>query len=249
MKAPATGTRGTVHVGTSGFSYPEWKGSFYPDALPASQMLRHYAARFDAVEINNTFYRMPRPGVMEGWLRSVGDAFTFVVKAPMGLTNLKDRAIAAAGAKHFFGQVLALGPRFGPVLVQLPGHLKRTGAALALVEGIFALVPAGVRVALEPSDPSWHDEELYALLRAHDSALVAVDDPKKEVPLVATASWGYLRLRRAAYTKRALAAWAARLAEPPWREAFVFFKHDDEGTGPQLGARLKPLVSPAAAAR
>jgi uncharacterized protein YecE (DUF72 family) len=207
-------------------------------------MLRHYAARFDAVEINNTFYRAPRPGVLEGWRGEVGDAFTFVVKAPMGLTNLKDRTIAAAGAAHFFGLVRALGPRFGTVLVQLPGHLKRTAAALALVESIFALVPPGVRVALEPSDPSWHDEELYALLRAHDSALVAVDDPKKEVPLVATASWGYLRLRRTRYTKKALALWAARLAEQPWREAFAFFKHDDEGTGPQLGARLQPLVSP-----
>ena len=237
-----------ARVGTSGFAYKEWKGSFYPEDLPAAKMLRFYAERFDTVEINNTFYRMPQKGALEGWAREVRELcrpFAFVLKAPMWMTHLKrlDDDLREPARQFFAMAVATMGSQLGPVLLHLPAYAKRDSENLARLGRFFELVPSGVRIALEPSDASWHHEELYALLRAKNAAFAAVDDPKKQVPVVATASWGYVRLRRTKYKKPELATWVETVLAQPWSESFVFFKHEDGGTGPQLGKRFQDLLA------
>lgn len=221
-----------VHAGTSGFSYDEWAGVFYPEKLPAKQRLAFYASQLDTVEINNTFYRTPSASVVEGWRTQVGPAFRFVVKASQRLTHqrrLKDCAEDLARALEVYR---VFGEQLGPVLFQLPPNFKPD---LARLEAFLALVPSDVRAAFEFRNAGWFSEETYALLRAHRAALVVSDvDDAPEPPLVPTADWGYFRLRRTAYAPDALAGWLARAREQGWGEAFVFFKHEDAGTGPRL---------------
>jgi uncharacterized protein YecE (DUF72 family) len=237
-----------VRIGTSGFSYKEWKGSFYPEKLPAKEMLAFYAARFDAVEINNTFYRMPKPGALAAWARDVAAApdFAFALKAPVYLTFLsKGKAALEQPVRHFFELASELGRRSGPIYLQLPPTMKKDTAGL---RALLELVPYGARVAIEPGNDTWLDDEVYALLRTHGAALCAIDDPKKVVPIVATAEFGYLRLRKTRYTKAALAAWADQILAQRWREAWVFFKHEDEATGPRLAAAFQRALAPRAGA-
>jgi len=235
-----------VRVGTSGFAYKEWKGSFYPDDLPAAKMLGFYAARFDTVEINNTFYRMPQASALSGWASEVHvpvPAFAFALKAPMWITHLKKLEELKEPARQFFALVVeTMGTHLGPVLLHLPAYLKRDPENVDRLRRFFDLVPEGVRIAVEPSDPSWHHEELYGLLREKRAALAAVDDPKKQVPVIATTSWGYVRLRKVVYKKPELAKWVETVAKEPWSESFVFFKHEDGGTGPKLGKRFQDLA-------
>jgi uncharacterized protein YecE (DUF72 family) len=234
-----------VRVGTSGFSYKEWKGSFYPEDLPDAKMLRFYGERFDTVEINNTFYRMPKASVFDGWAAEVSKDFAFVLKAPQWIAHLKVRADLVDPARNVFVTAKTLGPRLGPFLVQLPAYLKKD---TALLRAFFGLVPRDARIVLEPSHPSWLDDETYAVLRDHGAALCAVDDPKKTIPLVATAELGYVRLRQTAYDKAALKSWADRIVAQPWKEAWVFFKHEDEGTGPRLARAFKEVLAARAGA-
>jgi|CXWL01.1.fsa_nt_gi uncharacterized protein YecE (DUF72 family) len=229
-----------VHVGTSGFSYKEWKDVFYPAGLPDAKMLRHYGGRFDTVEIHSSFYRMPRASVLEGWANDVAEDFSFVLKAPQRTSHMKELALIEDATAHFFDVARTLGRRLGPVLVALPPHFQRNVDTL---RGFFKLVPEGVKIALEIGHPSWLDAATYDVLRAHDSALCAVAEAKKPAPLVATARWGYVRLREAAYTEGALEAWAHRIAAQGWEQAWVFFKHDDECTGPRLAERLKEIFA------
>ena len=232
-----------VRIGTSGFSYKEWKGSFYPEKLPAAKMLAFYAARFDAVEINNTFYRMPKPGALAAWTRDVAEApdFAFALKAPVYLSFLgKGKAALEQPVRHFLELTAELGARAGPIYLQLPTTMKKDTAGL---RALLELVPPRVRLAIEPGNESWLADDVYATLRDRGAALCTIDDPKKTVPLVATSDFGYLRLRRTKYTKAALAAWADRILEQPWREAWVFFKHEDEATGPRLAAAFQGALA------
>lgn len=225
-----------LHVGTSGFSYDAWKGSFYPDDLPSAKRLAFYASRLGTVEINNTFYRMPTPKVVEQWGAQVPESFRFVLKAPMRITHQKRLKDAAEPVAYFFATAAVLGEKLGPVLFQTPPFLKKDGAAL---DQLLSLIPAGRRAAFEFRHESWNDDEIRALLRSKDAALCAADTD--EAPLdsaVSTASWGYLRLRRVAYGAEDLAAWAERIRAQSWSEAFVFFKHEDEGTGPRFARSL-----------
>jgi uncharacterized protein YecE (DUF72 family) len=237
-----------VRVGTSGFSYPEWRGSFYPAKFPTAKMLAFYAGRFDAVEINNTFYRMPKPSALEGWAAQVTAAeakrdFAFTLKAPVYLGLLgRGRIGLEQPAKGFFEIAAVLGKRLGPIYVQLAPTMKKDVEGLA---ALLSLVPKDVRLAVEPGNETWLDDEVFALLRKHRAALCAVDDPNKQIPVVATAPFGYVRLRRTKYPKAALAAWAARLtAQTSWREAWVFFKHEDAATGPRLATAFQRVLDP-----
>jgi uncharacterized protein YecE (DUF72 family) len=226
-----------VRVGTSGFSYKEWKGTFYPEDLPDAKMLRFYGERFDTVEINNTFYRRPQESVLRGWASDVPATFSFVLKAQMGMCHWKNTEVMAASAAYFFETAKALGKRLGPILVQTPPHQKKD---LEKLGRFLELVPKGVRITLELTE-TWHDDEVYAFLKERDVALCAVDDGKKKgkgAPLVCTARWGYLRLRRARYPKKDLEAWAERVVAQPWSDAWIFFKHEDAGTGPRFAAAL-----------
>ena len=230
-----------VTVGTSGYSYKEWKGTFYPDDLPAAKMLSYYASRFGTVEINNTFYRMPNEKLVTTWASEVPDGFTFVLKAPQRITHHK-KLDAADETRYFFQVASALGAKLGPVLFQTPPFLRKDVQRL---HDFLEEVPRDKRVCFEFRHESWMDEDVFRALRERDAALCVADTDEVEDPdkiLVSTASWGYLRLRRTEYTDEQLAAWARRVQAQPWSDAFVFFKHEDEGKGPIFATRFLALM-------
>lgn len=229
-----------LHVGTSGFSYKEWKGPFYPEDLPDKRMLGFYAERLDAVEINNTFYRMPARKLLEGWAEQVPEGFSFALKVPRRITHQKKLAGVEDDMRYLCETTEALGGRRGPLLVQLPPYLKKD---VHLLRDFVALIPGGVRAAVEFRSSSWRDDAVDEALAAGGVALVVSDmDEKPEPPVVRTAGFGYARLRRAGYDDAALAAWAERFAAAGWDEAFVFFKHEEAGTGPRYAARFRRLA-------
>ena len=225
-------------VGTSGYSYKEWKGSFYPEDLPASKMLSFYAGHFGSVEINNTFYRMPDEKVVAKWAGEVPDGFTFVLKAPQRITHQKKLAGVEEDLRYFLEVAASLGPKLGPLLFQMPPYFRKD---LPRLQDFLAHVPRPYRVAMEFRHESWSDEEVYQVLRGRDAALCASDTDEVPDPdnlLVSTASWGYLRLRRTEYSDDQLAAWASRVNAQKWSDAYVFFKHEDEGKGPAFAKRF-----------
>jgi uncharacterized protein YecE (DUF72 family) len=226
----------SFYVGTSGYSYPKWKGSFYPAKMNAREMLGFYATRFRTVEINNTFYRPPEPSVLQAWAGQVPAEFRFALKAPQKITHIRRLTGVGELVSSFLEVAGTLKERLGPFLFQLPPNLKKDVPRL---REFLALLTPGCRAAMEFRHPSWFDDEVFGLLRDHQTALcVANADDDLEVPFVATADWGYLRLRRADYDDAALAAWAARMKAHRWRDCFVFFKHEDAGKGPQMASRL-----------
>jgi len=236
-------------AGTSGFSYAEWKGPFYPDDLPASGMLAFYASRLPAVEINNTFYRMPKRETLAAWAEAVPAGFGFVLKASRRITHFKKLRDTAGDVEYLLGAAAALGEHLGPILFQLPPFLKRD---LDLLRDFLAALPPGTRAALETRHDSWDEEPVHDLLRDHGVAFVANDgrgegeegDPSPPEPhLLATAPFAYLRLRRPEYDDAALTRWAERLAAGGWQEAWVFFKHEDAGAGPRLAQRFLELAT------
>jgi uncharacterized protein YecE (DUF72 family) len=230
-----------VRVGTSGYSYKEWKGPFYPDDLPASEMLRYYGERHDTVEINNTFYRMPSKKMLDGWREQVPDGFSFVLKASRRITHQKRLKDAGSELEYLLGNAARLGEKLGPFLFQLPPWVKKDVVRL---RDFLALLPEGTRAAIEFRSSSWSDDEVHDLLRERNVARVISDTGKDDGPtVVATADYGYLRLRGENYDDTSLRSWAGRIAEQSWEETFVFFKHEDEGAGPKLAARFKEILS------
>ncbi len=224
-----------VRVGTSGFAYKQWKGSFYPDKLKDAEMLAFYASRFSTVEINNTFYRMPAKPALTKWAEETPPAFSFVLKAPKRITHEKRLGDVADSLAYLFETASVMGPKLGPVLFQLPPFLKKD---LSRLQAFLARLPAGQRAALEFRHESWFADDVYQALRAAGAALCLADTDEGSTPSEVTADWGYLRLRRTEYDDSALAQWADKVLSLPWREAYVFFKHEDEGKGPALAARL-----------
>jgi len=228
-----------VLVGTSGYSYAEWKGSFYPDDLPASKMLRYYAERFPTVEANNTFYKMPSAKAMGDWLKQVPPGFVFGVKAPQRITH-KERLVGSGPSLEYFLQATdVLGPQRGPLLFQLPPFQKKDVERL---KQFLALIPKGVEAAFEFRHASWFEPDALDALRAGGASLVVSESEKIAAPVEATASWGYLRLRREDYVEADLAAWAQKIRAQPWSHAYVYFKHEDAGVGPKYGKRLIELL-------
>ena len=231
-----------IHIGTSGWSYQEWKGSFYPPDLASDAMLSYYADRFNSVEVNNTFYRLPKREVLAGWAGKVPLGFSFVIKASQRITH-KARlgADAADPLAYLLDACGELGDRLGPVLFQTPPWLKRD---VPLLKNFLALLPPEVRGAFEFRSTSWFDEEIYEALRERNAALVLADtgEEEKDPPLVRTADWGYARLRRVEYPGKLLETWAQRLGDIGWDHLWAFFKHEDEGTGPRLAARFRELI-------
>ncbi len=231
-----------LHVGTSGYSDKEWKGPFYPEKLPPRDMLRFYAERLPAVEINNTFYRLPKASVLESWASQVPSGFRFAIKASRRITHFKRLKEADDETDYLLRTTAKLGERLGVVLFQLPPKLAKD---LERLERFLAILPEGTRAAFEFRHDSWLDEEVCAALRRRNCALCLADTDEGPAdgdgiaagePLLSTADWGYLRLRRPDYTREALAGWAERIRGTGWRDAFVFFKHEDEGAGPRMAA-------------
>ncbi len=235
-----------LYAGTSGYAYKEWKGPFYPEDLPAREMLAHYASRLPAVEINNTFYRLPKASVLESWREQVPAGFRFAVKASRRITHfgrLKEGADEPTG--YLLQTVASLGESLGLLFFQLPPNFPQD---LERLERFLGTLPEGTRAAFEFRHPSWFDEPTFALLRARGFPLVAVDADDEDAcaPIVATGTVGYLRLRRSAYDRAALSAWAAKIRAQDWSEAYVFFKHEDEGAGPALAMELLEVAGRAA---
>jgi uncharacterized protein YecE (DUF72 family) len=229
-----------LYVGTSGYSYKEWKGAFYPQKLSAKQMLPFYSQHFRTVEINYTFRRLPTASVLDTWAATVPADFRFVLKAPELITHrkrLQDATDALAGFLEIAGK---LKERLGPLLFQLPPTFKKDALRL---RAFLALLPLERRVAFEFRHPSWFDDEVFGLLREHRVALCIADaEDDLEVPVVATAAWSCLRLRRPDYDDAALKTWVKQVQKQDWRDAFVFFKHEDKGKGPQLAKRFLELA-------
>lgn len=229
-----------ILVGTSGWSYKEWKGSFYPADLPADDMLRHYGTRLPTVEINNSFYRIPKEKVLLDWAAQVPAEFRFVLKASRRITHINRLADADDTLGYFLRTVNVLGEKLGPTLFQCPPSLRKD---MGRLRDFLAKVPRTWRAALEFRHQSWFDDEVYQALRAHDIALVGVDEDEGATPLVPTASWGYLRLRKTEYGDDELKGWAERIGGQPWQEAFVFLKHDEDSpAGPAAATKLKGMV-------
>jgi uncharacterized protein YecE (DUF72 family) len=201
-----------VFIGTSGFSYGPWRGTFYPEKLPAAKMLAYYAERLDTVEINNTFYRMPAPEMLAKWAAETPDGFRFALKSPRRITHEKKLADVADSLTRLREAAGALGERLG------------------------------LRATVEFRHESWFTPDVYEALRARDVALCLAESEDLATPVEQTSSWGYLRLRRQDYDDAALAAWADRVRARAWDSAYVYFKHEDEGVGPKLAAKLRALL-------
>jgi uncharacterized protein YecE (DUF72 family) len=222
-------------VGTSGFNYPEWRGSFYPEKLPVAKMLAYYSERFQTVEINNTFYRMPNEKAVLGWSEGTPEGFKLTLKAPQAITHYARLRDCAQPLQRFLEVTATLGPKQGALLFQLPPYLKKD---LALLDAFLSTLPQ-VRAAFEFRHPSWHDDAVYARLRAQNLALCVADSEKLSTPPEITASYAYFRLRDEGYTKQDIARWAKTIAEKTQAcaDVFVYFKHEESGTGPEF-ARL-----------
>ena len=228
-----------LYVGTSGYSYKEWKGSFYPAELPDDRMLAYYGERFNTVEINNTFYRMPTEKLLASWAEKVPGSFRFTLKASRRITHVKRLKEAQEETEFLVRTAGILDGRLGTILFQLPPFLAKDAPRL---EAFLALLPGGLRAAFEFRHPTWMDAEVQGLLRGGNAALCLSDtDESPADGLPATADWGYLRLRRTGYDEQQLAAWVQRLRGQPWSEAYVYFKHEEAGVGAQLAARFRQL--------
>ena len=226
----------TFHVGTSGYNYAEWKGTFYPPDLPASQMLARYVERFRTVEINATFYRMPNARTLAAWRDTAPAGFVFVLKAPQRITHAARLRDVDEPLRYFCDTARTLGDKLGPVLFQLPPNFRKATDRLG---DLLAQLPPGLRAAFEFRHASWFDDETYALLGARNAALCVADTETGTTPAVATADWGYVRLRAVGYADDDLKSWIATLRRVGngWREAFVFFKH--EADAPRLAAAFQ----------
>jgi uncharacterized protein YecE (DUF72 family) len=228
-----------VLAGTSGFSYDEWHGRFYPAELPANARLMHYSARLPSVEINNTFYQTPKAELLERWRDAVGPDFRFALKAPRRITHMQRLKGSAESLAYFWNAAAVLGEKLGPVLFQLPPFAKKD---LGVLADFLAGLPAGLRPAFEFRNPSWFDDEVYALLSSHGAALCAgdSDEDARSPPLVATTDFGYLRLRAPSYDAAGLRAWRDRIRAEPWERAYVYLKH--EVLGPDYAAFLAAIA-------
>ncbi len=229
------------YVGTSGYSYKEWTGTFYPPKLPAKRMLSYYGEHFRTVEINYTFKRLPTAAVLQTWADAVPADFQFALKAPEQITHrkrLKDVDNVVAMFLEVAGQ---LQERLGPLLFQLPPTFKKDASRLST---FLKSLPHRRRVAFEFRHASWFDDEVFGLLRDHRVALcIAAEKDELHVPFVATTDWGCLRLRRPDYDDAALQKWLKQIRQQAWQDVFVFFKHEDEAKGPRFAKRFLELTT------
>ena len=226
-----------IWVGTSGYNYPEWKGSFYPETLSSAKMLPYYAERFPTVEINYTFYRAPNEKILEGWSKATPETFKLTLKAPKRITHDARLRDCADRVRQFMETAATLGPKLGALLFQLPPNLKKD---IALLDAFLDAFPPRVCAAFEFRHPSWHDAEVFDRLRARNLALCVADSEKLSAPVEITADYGYFRLRDEGYERSDIERWADVIVEKTaaCKDVFVYFKHEEEGKGPEFGRML-----------
>jgi len=227
-------------IGTSGFQYAEWKGNFYPEDLPAAKMLPFYAERFSTTEINYTFHRIPSAKTIENWNTLTPESFRFALKAPQKITHFAKLRDCADTLEYFCRVVSGLGEKLGPILFQLPPNFKKDADVL---DSFLRELPS-MRAAFEFRHESWFDDEIFETLKARNIALCIADTENLATPNVATADYGYLRLRREDYEKSDVERWAkfTREQEVRWRDVFVYFKHEESGIGPKLAAQMMEML-------
>ena len=230
-----------ICAGASGYSFKEWKGAFYPEDIKPDAMLKWYAERLPTVEINNTFYQMPKTSVLENWAKCTPESFRFSIKASRRITHMSRlRAETAADSVAYLYKTLeTLGAKRGPVLFQLPPFLKKDVARLS---EFMHLLPENHNAAFEFRNESWFADEVYEVLRQAAASLCFSErEDNAPPPLVATAPWGYVRLRLENYSDRDLQQWAERLANTPWDDIFVYFMH--EPTAPEYARKLMQFAA------
>ncbi len=229
-----------IYAGTSGFAYKEWKGKFYPEKIPPKEMLHFYSERLGAVEINNTFYRMPRESVLKSWAEQVSGGFIFALKAPQVITHIKQLRNVFEETEYLFKTLSVLGGKLGPVLFQFPKSFRANAPAL---EDFLALIPGDTDCAFDFRSPTWLDAGMPDLLRKKGCSLCMEDTDENPVnEIISTATWGYLRLRRSEYTEDGLSEWAERILSQKWERAFVFFKHEDGAGGAEMALRFQEII-------
>jgi uncharacterized protein YecE (DUF72 family) len=234
-------------IGTSGYNYPEWRGSFYPREFASARMLPYYAARFASVEINNTFYHMPSEQAVLGWGQATPARFRLTLKAPRRITHQARLRDCAAAVEHFVRIAWALGDKRGALLFQLPPYLRKDSGLLA---DFIATLPQDSGAAFEFRHPSWFDDELYALLASRNLALCVSDSEKLTTPVQITANYAYFRLRDEGYTAADIARWGQIIGERAGRcsDVFVYFKHEESGKGPEFATLLQQALGAASVA-
>jgi uncharacterized protein YecE (DUF72 family) len=231
-----------VFVGTSGYNYPEWRGSFYPEKFPTGKMLAYYAERFNSVEVNYTFYKIPTAALLEGWSAQTPDNFTFTLKAPRRITHDSRLRRCEELTRTFCRTAQTLGSKLGVLLFQLPPTFKRDDAVL---QEFLEVLPKGTRAAFEFRHVSWLETPVFDRLRAHNVALCIADSEKMSTPVVTTADYTYFRLRDEGYQPDDIARWAATVrGTSDGHEAFVYFKHEEEGKGPAFAKMLVDALTP-----
>ena len=232
-----------LYTGTSGFAYKEWKGAFYPEKIKNDDMLSFYASHFKSVEINNSFYRMPAEKTLLQWTEQVPPEFRFVLKAPQRITHFTRLKEESKEPLEFFLKTAAtMGEQLGPLLFQLPPNMKLD---LARLQTFLSWIPAGVKAAFEFRHASWFEDAVFDALRAVNASLCVADTDDEQTPRVATADWGYLRLRRVEYTDAEVVDWASWMRGLPWSDGYVFFKHEDGATGPRLAKAFESAFASA----
>ena len=231
-----------VRVGTSGYNYAEWKGTFYPAKLPAAQMLEYYAQRLTTVEVNYTFYRMPNAKTVAGWDAATPAGFTFILKAPQRITHFARLRDVDDPLRYFLEMARRLGPKLGPILFQLPPNFKKD---LDRLNDLLTQFPADLRCAWEFRNDSWFTDDVYEALRVANAALCVADTEDGHTPLVATADFGYMRLRDEGYQENDLQEWRGRVRDlgKGWHDAFIYFKHEESGIGPKLAQEFAQLLT------
>jgi uncharacterized protein YecE (DUF72 family) len=225
-----------IFVGTSGYNYPEWRGSFYPEKFATSKMLGYYAGRFPTVEINYTFYRVPNEKLLAGWAEATPEHFTFTLKAPRRITHDAKLQRCEDLLQTFCRTARTLGPKLATLLFQLPPTFKKEADVLrAFVE----LFPDDTRAAFEFRHASWFDQEIYDILRARNLALCIADSEKLSTPVEVTAGYAYFRLRDEGYQEADLVRWAGTIRDLPGTDtAYVYFKHEEQGLGPAFARKF-----------
>ena len=229
-----------VLVGTSGYNYPEWRGTFYPEKFSTAKMLAYYAERFPTVEINYTFYRMPTEKLLAGWAAGTPEKFSFTLKAPRRITHDAKLQRCEELVKAFCTTARTLGPKLATLLFQLPPNFKKD---VAVLRAFLALLPEGTRAAFEFRHASWFDPDVFEALRARRLALCVADSEKLHAPVEVTADYAYFRLRDEGYQQADIERWARIVRQLPGvTDAFVYFKHEEQGLGPDFARRFVEAV-------
>ncbi len=229
-----------IYIGTSGYSYKEWKGSFYPEDIKADKMLSFYAEQFSTVEINNTFYRMPQKSVLEMWEKQVPKEFRFSIKAPQRITHIKRLKEVEDDNKYFIDVIKTLGKKLGIVLFQFPPYFKKN---IELLQNFINIFPKNISAAFEFRHESWFEDDVYTCLKDRNFPLcLSETDEEPDIDIISTANEGYLRLRKSDYTKSEIKKWSDKINKQNWEKAFVFFKHEDGAKGPKFARQLIELL-------